>query len=276
VTPVRELEVPPGWMPPRPVRTFGLAAVGLAFSVLILLMGAAGLTDTDTDMRLFSASLALIGIGFAIGGVTIARRGLRRRSVVRGIELAKTEDGTAVLRIRQPRVVQMIGGLAFVCVGGGAVLFGAAQLAAGGIAGVLMLGCGAYLAGVPLVTLLRGAPLAEIRLDPQAVQLRGSGRRLTALWGDLEAVVGVETRHQRLLVILAGNVERRPERFSWATPRQRRRDAERIDIVTDHFAAEPVLLFHLLCFYHEHPSARAELGTAASLQRVHEERFAAP
>lgn len=276
MTPVRELEVPPGWMPPRPVRTFGLAAAGLAFSVVMLLMGAAGLTDTDTEMRLFSASLALMGIGLAVGGVTIARRGLRRRSAVRGIELAKTEDGTAVLRIRQPRVVQLIGGLAFLCVGGGAVLLGAVQLAAGSIAGVLMLGCGAFLAGVPLVTLLRGAPLAEIRLDPQVVQLRGSGRRLTAVWDDVETVVGVGMRHQRLLVILAANVERRPERFSWATRGQRRQDAERIDIVTDHFAAEPVLLFHLLCFYHEHPAARAELGTAASLERVREGRFAPP
>jgi hypothetical protein len=38
----------------------------------------------------------------------------------------------------------------------------------------------------------------------------------------------------------------------------------------------PVPLFHLLRFYHEYPVARAELGTAASLQRVGEARFSAP
>jgi hypothetical protein len=272
VSSVRELELPPGWESPSLVRTFGLAALIAAFGLAALAVGASGLTDTGNEVRLVASAYVLFGIGLAGGALTIVRRGLRC-SAVWGVDIAKI-DGTSVLRIRQPRVMQTIYALMILCIGGSALLIGAAPLATGGGPGVLMLACGAFLAGMPLVMIARGVP--EIRLSEREVRVRGGGRSLTAAWDDMELVYGYETRHQRLLVIAARDVQRRAERFSWATRAQRRRDAEQIEIVTEHFAVDPVLLFHLLRFYHEHQAARAELATAAALHRLRDARFATP
>jgi hypothetical protein len=271
VSSVRELETPSGWAPPRAVPALGLAAALLAFGLLIAAVGLTGLDDADTPLS-FPLSFVLMGTGLAAGAVPVLRRGFRR-SAVRGVDLVKADDGPPVLRIRQLRAVQLIGALMLMLFGGGALLLGVAQLVAGAIGGVVMLACGVALAGMPLVVLLRGAPLTEIRLDAHAVQLRGGGRWLTAAWDDVEYLFPVETRHQRLIVLEARNVERRPERFSWTTRAQRRRDAERIDIATEHFGLDHVLLYHLLRFYHENPLARTELGTATALRRVREARF---
>jgi hypothetical protein len=271
VSSVRELETPSGWAPPRAVPALGLAAALLAFGLLLAAMGVTGLSGTNA-VPSFSLSFVLMGTGLAAGAVPVLRRGFRR-SGVRGVDLAKAGDGTPVLRIRQLRAVQLVGALMLLLFGGGALLLGAAQLAAGAIGGVVMLACGAALVGMPLVVLLRGAPLTEIRLDAHAVQLRGGGRWLTAAWDDVHHLFPVETRHQRLIVLDAHDIERRPEPFSWTTRAQRRRDAERIDVVTEHFGLDHVLLYHLLRFYHENPLARTELGSTTALQRVHEARF---
>jgi DNA-binding transcriptional LysR family regulator len=46
----------------------------------------------------------------------------------------------------------------------------------------------------------------------------------------------------------------------------RRRNALRI--YADFLAIDRVLLYHLLRFYNEHPQARVELGTPASIDRI--------
>jgi len=273
VSSVHELELPPGWDAPSRLRTFGLIALMAVFGLGMFVVGVGGLTDVAPDKRLFAAAFVLSGVAFTGGTVAVGRRGMRR-SGVRGVDLVKSDGGTPVLRIRQPRVMQVAVAVMFLCFGGGAMLFGAAPLAAGGDPGVLMLACGAFLAGMPLVMIVWGLP--EIRLDAQHVQVRSGGRRLTSAWDDLEYLYGYETRHQRLLVIAARAVERHAGLLSWATRAQRRRDAERIEIVTEQFAVHPVLLYHLLRFYQENPLARTELGTAAALQRLRGARLAAP
>jgi hypothetical protein len=123
------------------------------------------------------------------------------------------------------------------------------------------------------VVLLRGAPLPEIRLGPEAVHVRGGGRSLAASWDDIEAVVAVKTG---TVLLRARDVRRRAERFAWTTAGRRRRDATGIEFPAGQYAVSPALLFHLLRFYHQNPLARIELGTAASLQRARTARFSAP
>jgi hypothetical protein len=242
------------------------------FSLIVLTVSAPGLADPTVEGRLFASAFFLIGIGFAGGTWTIWRRG-RPRSRVRGVELAKADDGTPVLRIRQPRIMQVAITFIVLCFGAGTVVLAAVPLLTGGTPVVLLLLCGMYLVVMPLVMLAWGAQ--EIRLDERGVWARSGGRRSTVTWDDVLGLYGTETRHQRRLVIAALEVKWQAARFYWTTPARRRRNAEQIELVTEQFAVDHVLLYHLLRFYHENPAARVELGRKEALRRLHDARFPA-
>jgi hypothetical protein len=272
VTTVRELGLPPGWAPTRWFGTAGMAALMLALGVFMIAMGLPWLGE-GTPYR---AAAVLLGVGFTGFAVMIVRHAMRvRQTATRDVDLAKDDDGTLVLRVRRPRALQLASCAWLLSAGGGALLLGATLLSAGDITGLLYITCGAFVA-LPLGLLVRGAPLSEIRLGPERVHYRAHGRSLTAAWDDIELVGATETRYLRRIFLRARDVRRRAERFSWNTAHQRREDALGIAILTDHFGVGPAPLFHLLRFHHEHPAARAELGTAASLQRLREGRFTAP
>jgi hypothetical protein len=286
---VHELDLPMGWAPPASrSRTYALVALAATFSLIVLTVSALGLTDPTVEGRLFSAAFFLVGIGFAGGTWAMWRRG-RPHSGVRGVELAKTDDGTPVLRIRQPRILQITITFIGLCFGAGAVVLAGIMVSAvlspvsppptfvamvtGGIAAMVFLLCAVYLVVMPFVMLAWGVP--EIRLDERGVWARGGGRRSTVAWDNVVGLYGIETRHQRRLVIAALDVTWQAERFYWTTPARRRRNAEQIEIVTEQFAVAPVLLYLLLRFYHENPAARAELGRREALRRLHDARFPA-
>lgn len=271
---VRELELPQGWTAPSRLRTFGLAALTAGFGLGLLAIGGPGMTDPVGVHRVLALGVVLMGVALVGGSVMLGRRGPRRSVVSGGVDLTKTDGGVPVLRIRQPRALRLASTLLLLCFGGGSLLFGAAALAMGGPVGVPIAACGAVLVGMRFAMIAWGVP--EIRIGERVVQVRSGGRLLTTTWDDVRYFDGYETRHQRLLVISSLRVERQAARLYWATPAQRRRDAERIEIGTEQFAVPPVLLFHLLRFYHEHPLARTELGTAAALRRLREARFTAP
>jgi hypothetical protein len=276
MTTARELEMPPGWAVPGRIRTFATAAMIVAFALLMIALGVGGLGNEDQDVQVFALVYILFSVGLLGGARVIVRRAVRTSSV-RAVDLRKDDDGTAVLCVRQTRAVQLITALTLLCAGGSFALLGARLLVDGGLLlGPLFLLCGLFLVGLQLAAVARGAPPVEVRLGPHRVRVQTGDRWLSARWDDVAAVYAYETRHQRLITISASGVERRAGRFTWATRAQRRRDAERIEIDTQHFAVDPVLLFHLLDFYHSHPLARVELGTAASLRRVREARFTAP
>jgi hypothetical protein len=236
VTSVHELDLPRGWAPASRSRTYALVALAAPFSLSVLTVSALVLTNPAVEGRLFAAAFFLVGIGFAGGTWAIWRRG-RPRSGLRGVELATTDDGTPVLRIRQPRILQVTITFIGLCFGAGAVVLGAGPLAAGAAPAVVILLCGAYLVVMPLVMLAWGVP--EIRLDERGVWARGGGRRSTVAWDDVVGLYGIETRHQRRLVIVALDVKWQAERFYWTTPARRRRNAEQIEIVTEQFAVAP-------------------------------------
>ncbi|QYN33416.1 hypothetical protein K1T35_33650 [Pseudonocardia sp. DSM 110487] len=272
MTSVQELDLPMGWEPASRSRTYALVALTAPFSLIVLTVSALGLTGPTVEGRLFASAFFLVGIGFAGGTWAIWRRG-RPGSGVRGVELAKTDDGTPVLRIRRPRILQVTTTFIVLCFGAGAVVIGAGPLITGGTPAVVFLLCGAYFVVMPLVMLAWGVP--EIRLDERGVLARGGGRRSTVAWDDVVGLYGIETRHERRLVIAALDVKWQAERFYWTTPARRRRNAEQIEIVTEQFGVAPVLLYHLLRFYHENPAARAELGRREALRRLHDARFPA-
>lgn len=288
VTSVHELELPIEWAPESRSRTYALVAVAAPFSLFVLTVGASGLTAPTVELRLVASAFFLAGIGFAGGTWAAWRRG-RPPSGVRGVELAKSDDGTPVLRIRQPRILQVTITFPGLCLGAGAVVWGAMMvsavlspvgpppavvaLVAGGAAAVLVLSCGVYLVVMPLVMLARGVP--ELRLDERGVWVRGGGRRSTVAWDDVVVVYGIESRHQRRLVIAALDVEWQAHRFYWTTPASRRRKSQQSESVTEQFAVAHALLYHLLRFYPENPAARVELGRGEALRRLHDARFPA-
>lgn len=272
MTSVHELDLPIGWEPASRSRTYALVALAAPFSLGVLTVSALGLTDPTVEGRLSAWAFFLVGIGFAGGTWAIWRRG-RPRSGVRGVELTTADDGTPVLRIRPPRILQAAITSTVLCFGAGAVVLGSVPLVTGGTPVVLLLLCGMFLVMMPLVMLAWGVP--EIRLDERGVWARGGGRRSTVAWDDVVGMYGIETRHERRLVIAALDVKWQAERFYWTTPARRRRNAEQIELVTEPFALDPVLLYHLLRFYHENPAARAELGRKESLRRLHDARFPA-
>jgi hypothetical protein len=270
---VRELDLPAGWEPTNRARRYGPVALGALVSLAVLIGSVLGLIDPTVVGRLFALGSFLMGIGFAGGTFGLWRRG-RPRFGVRGVDLAKSADGTPVLRIRQPRLLRVAGALKALCFGAGFLLIGVSLLIMGVGMGVLMLGCGAILAGMLPVMLTWGVP--EIRLDEQGVWARGGGTRRSAGWDDVVLLSGAETRYQRrLLFIVALDVKWQGERLYWTTPARRRRNSEEIEIMTEQFAVAPVLLYHLLRFYHENPAARAELGRREALRRLHDARFPA-
>jgi hypothetical protein len=99
-----------------------------------------------------------------------------------------------------------------------------------------------------------------------------SGAGLRAEWVDIEAVLAAQTGNDRKVLLRARKVEPAADR----APRRRPRDGRPIEVIEvscDDFAVDPVLLFHLLAYYHDDPAARPELGTPASLVPLHDARF---
>jgi hypothetical protein len=249
-----------------------MAALMLALGLVMIVVGVPWLGE-GTPYR---AAAVLLGVGFGGFSVVIVRHGMRvRQTAIRGVDLAEDDDGSPVLRVRQPRALQLASCAWLLSAFAGLLLLGATLLSAGDLMGLLYTACGAFVA-VPLGLLLRGAPLSEIRLGPEKVHHRAHGRSLAAAWDDIEFVIATETRYLRRIFLRTQDVRRWAGRFSWHTAHQRKQDAQGIAILTDHFGVGPVPLFHLLRFYHEHPAARAELGTTAALQRLREGRFTAP
>jgi hypothetical protein len=227
------------------------------------------MTAPGVGEKLAGSAFVLTGVAFAIGVVVIGRRGLR--TTARGADLATSDGGTPVLRIRQPLLLHAAAVLMIFCFGAGSLLYGAAPLAAGGGPGVVLLIIGVLVVGFTPVLVAWGR--SEIRLDPRTVLVRTGGKRLAAAWEDVEAVYGYETRYVRPLVVAARRVDREAGRLAWSTRAQRRRDEHLIEITPDQFGVAPVLLYHLLRFYHANPQARGELGTAAAVQRLRAARF---
>jgi hypothetical protein len=238
----RELELPPEWDRQHPLKTFlqllflGLAAV-LMITVGLFIGGTGGL------------GMLLGGVGTAVLVFGVARRVLRRSSL-RAFDLAATEDGTPVLRIRRSRALPVT---LFLTFGAGCLLVGWYLFGVGDPEAAYFTVCGLLLTGFLFAAIIMDPE--ELRLDPNQVTLRDFGEGRTTTWENvvrIEATGGGPYKREIVLII------------SYIPP---------ITIAGGAYPLDPVLLLHLLRFYHEQPLARPELGTDTSLQRIREARF---
>ncbi|MGH3586493.1 MAG: hypothetical protein ACRDQ0_09220 [Pseudonocardia sp.] len=224
----------------------GLGGVGATFLTLAV----------SAPERRWWGAIGLIGltfIGLAFMALRRLRRGASRRLVGIGVR-----SGVAVLRIRRSRAALVV-----------RILAGSSAAIAGSLLAVSALQD--RLTGAHLLVLLAAsvavymvAPAAweaawpnVLELDPEQVRVMINGRETTVSWNAVRRVAVVAESH----------------RLFGAGPQIHMGS---VTIPMSRFAADPVLLFHLVQFYHSHPSSRSELGTPASVERLHSADFGAP
>jgi hypothetical protein len=116
----------------------------------------------------------------------------------------------------------------------------------------------------------------ELALSRNGVRLRSAASWTYLPWSaarDVKAELKYYDNHGRRFIMIACDSPESlrtgglPRPFRW-------RSALRIDVA--YIAINRVLLYHLLRFYYRHPQARDELGTLASIDRIHRRDFPSP
>lgn len=260
---VDDLAMPPGWAPPRRWRTLAEAAAVLALGVAGISVGAALLARPTTTV--VDLGIVLFGAGMVSGAHMMARPALPRGRP-RGVALGKDDGGAPVLRIGKPIRARLIDAAGFLCVGGSFLLFWWSGALFDGWLGQVIMVAGVVLAAVSPLALVSSS---AVELASVAIRVC-SGAGLRVAWVDIEAVLAAQAGNDRKVQLRARKVEPAADR----APRERDgRSVEVIEVSCDDFAVDPVLLFHLLAYYHDNPAARPELGTPASLERLRDARF---
>lgn len=261
---VNDLAVPPGWAPLHRWRTLTQAAGALALGVAGIGVGAALLARPTTTV--VDLGIVLFGAGMVSAAHLVARPALPRARP-RGVALGADEGGAPVLRIHKPVGTRLIDAAGLLCAGVSFLLFWwSGALFDGWLGQVFMVVGGLLAVGSPLALVSSSA----VELSSAAIRVR-SGVGLLVEWTDVESVLATQAGNDRKVLLHARKVEPAAGR----APR-RERDGRSVGVIAvpcGDFAVDPVVLFHLLAYYHANPYARAELGTPASLERLHDARF---
>jgi hypothetical protein len=107
-----------------------------------------------------------------------------------------------------------------------------------------------------------------IALSQQGIHQRGRAFSSFLPW---EAFAGVKAAYNggpEVLVIAYGNAPWERRQFGWVWKLDKLPPVPMIEIDTTALALDPTLVYHLVRFYVENPSARAELGTDKSVERA--------
>jgi len=269
VSSVDDPGLPPGWAPPGRSRILAKAAAVLSLGVAAIAVGAVLLARPEATV--VDLAIVLFGAGMVSAAHLLARPALPRARP-RGVALGTDDGGVPVLQIRKPngtRLIEAAGGL---CLGGSLLLIWWSGALFDGWFGQVLLVFGVVLAVASPLALVSSS---EVELGSEAILVR-SGVGLHVEWDDIEAVLAGQTGDDRKVLLRARRIEPAVDRALRRRVARRGQDGrpgEVIEVSCEDFAVDPVLLFHLLAYYHVNPAARPELGTPASLQRLHDARF---
>jgi hypothetical protein len=141
----------------------------------------------------------------------------------------------------------------------------------------LVVGIVLLLLALPFVGLvvdgLRGrAVRGELLVSAQGIRYRTLAYDVELGWDAVERVSVVGGDGQRIVIMAYNNQPPSVRGRSWLskpTKAVREQAAEATVLIrAGSLSVNPALTFHTLRYYHQHPAARAELGTDAAVQRV--------
>jgi len=268
-----ELALPEGFSVPRRGRLVLLAVTTPVLVLVVLFRLASSVLGADG----FGAGGAvLFGAAMVVGFVSVLRDHLRRcwpldavRPVPGGLAIAFSR------RVVQRRVL----GLALL--GSALLLWGISAWSSGSTVGALLFTAGGAAGlGYLLRWYLRGIRPGELVLTSDSVHLVMDDVDVEVRWDDVESVHAWE-HSDRYRTVLFRRIEL-PARHArgwrpappggslWAVTRR----SPGIDIHCDRVEIDPVLLYHLLRFYLDHPCARTELAGRTVHARLRDRRFA--
>ncbi|MEB3371597.1 hypothetical protein [Saccharopolyspora mangrovi] len=263
------LEVPAEW----PVENRGRFILAFGFLVVLGVL--------SSGVGLVAAGIAFIGAtkyAVLLAGLfwLVAAFGYmtRLRPQHRGSDLRTTTvGGTAATEIRysgaQFALINLIVACLLLCAGFAAWDYGSVGTVPMALAALAALFFASYFVLLALGRIRRG----RVVLTAEGIRREGRAFESFLPW---DSFVGAKPSYngtREVLVVAYDNApwEKRPLGGPWKLDKLP--PVPMIEVDTVHLAVDPTLVFHLLRFYTENPSAREELGTDAVLRRVREQSF---
>jgi hypothetical protein len=253
----RELELPEGFTAPRRGRLLLLVLTMPLLLLLLLLPLLAGLLSGNWAL---AVGAALLGAATVSVVLLVVRQQLTRTWTLDAVRAVP--GGVTIVFSRRILRLRLLGSSLG---GAGLVLCGIGAWSAGSeVVALLCTAAGGAALGALILWYVRGIRTGQLTLTPDSVRLAMDAQDVEARWDDIRSVHAREhTDRYRML--------------SWRRlelpPSAATRDAPGIDIRCDRVEFDPVLLYHLLRFYLDHPLARPELATHSALARLRHRMF---
>jgi hypothetical protein len=277
VCPGSALPTPAEWRLVRRWPMIVAALVNLLFAGLGLLV--LGEALAARDLRGVAIGCLLAGFfGAVVWGSSYHR--LRTPGLLDGVELGERED-VPVTRIRQSTSLFAAGNAALGIFTVGVLWIGYAMWREGvWVLAVLAGPAGGWTALLLVEVVLGRARAGGLSLSAKGVHQRARAYESFLTWSDLSGLSASDhadryrifvDRH--VLLVGYGNVPWQRRQIATMFGFDRLPMRPEIDVHCELFDIDSVLLYHLLRFYLEHPEARDELGTPASLTRIRDRAF---
>lgn len=255
----RELELPEGFTAPRRGRLVLLVLTMPLLLLLLLLPLLAGLLSGNWAL---AAGAVLLGTSVVLVLVLIVRQQLRRTWTLGAVR--PVPGGVTIVFSRRILRLRLLGSSSG---GAGLVLCGIGAWSAGSdMVALLCTVAGGAALGALILWYIRGIRTGELTLTPDSVRLAMDAQDVEARWDDIRSVHAWE--HTDLHRMLRWRRLELPADHATGT-----RDSPGIDIHCDRVEFDPVLLYHLLRYYLDHPLARPELATNGVLARLRHRVF---
>lgn len=268
----RELELPEGFTAPRRRRLVLLVlTMPLALPVLLFVL-LVGLLSRNWAV---ASGAALLGAANALVVLLILRQQLARTWTLDAVR--PVPDGVTIEFSRRILRLRLLGSSFG---GAGLVLCGIGAWSAGSdVVALLCTAAGGAVLGALILWYVRGIRTGELTLTPDSVRLAMDAQDVEARWDDIRSVHAWE-HTDRYRILRWRRLELPADHATGWRPAPRggslfaiTRDSPGIDIHCDRVEFDPVLLYHLLRFYLDHPLARPELATHSVLARLRHRMF---
>lgn len=263
----RELELPEGFTAPRRGRLVLLVLTMPLLLLLLLLPLFGGLLSGNWAL---AAGAGLLAMTLVVSVVTIVRQHLRRTWSLDAVR--PVPGGVAIAFSREVLVLRLLGpSLA----GPALLLWGIAAWSAGAaFLALLCTAAGGAALGALVLWCVRGIRRGELTLTPRSVHLVMDAQDVEVRWDDIRTVHAWQhtgryrTVFWRRLELPADHATGWRPAPRGGSPWAMTRRSPGIDIHCDRVEFDPVLLYHLLRYYLDHPLARPELATHSVLARL--------
>lgn len=268
----RELALPEGFTVARRGRLV-LLALTMPLPLLVLLFVLlVGLLSGNWAV---ASGAALLGAANALAVVLIVRQQLARTGTLDAVR--PVPGGVTIVFSRRLQRLRLLGSS---CGGAGLLLCGMGAWSAGSdLVAALCTAAGGVALAALILWYVRGIRTGELTLTPDSVRLAMDAHDVEARWDDIRSVRAWE-HTDRYRMLRWRRLELPADHATGWRPAPRggslgavTRRSPGIDIHCDRVELDPVLLYHLLRFYLDHPLARPELATHCVLARLRHRMF---